>query len=81
MFECPGCACAHSVRIAAAPGSTAAVWQFNGDMAAPTFSPSYHVQTPGHQCHSHIRNGRIGFLEDCDHGLAGQTVELPEWEN
>ena len=31
-------------------------------------------------CHSFVRNGRIEFLSDCTHALAGQTVELPELE-
>jgi hypothetical protein len=31
-------------------------------------------------CHSFVADGRIQFLGDCSHGLAGQTVELPDWE-
>ncbi|HMN09319.1 MAG TPA: DUF6527 family protein [Gemmatimonadaceae bacterium] len=31
-------------------------------------------------CHSFVRDGRIEFLGDCSHALAGQTVDLPEWE-
>lgn len=30
-------------------------------------------------CHSFVTDGRIQFLGDSSHGLAGQTVELPEW--
>jgi len=29
-------------------------------------------------CHSFIRDGKIQFLGDCTHALAGQTVDLPE---
>jgi hypothetical protein len=29
-------------------------------------------------CHSIITDGRIQFLTDCTHALAGQTVDLPE---
>lgn len=29
-------------------------------------------------CHSWVRDGRIQFLPDCTHQLAGQTVDLPE---
>ena len=29
-------------------------------------------------CHSFVRAGRIQFLDDCTHALAGQTVGLPE---
>lgn len=28
-------------------------------------------------CHSFVRDGRIQFLSDCTHALAGQTVDLP----
>lgn len=31
-------------------------------------------------CHSFITDGRIQFLSDCSHALAGQTVDLPEVE-
>lgn len=30
------------------------------------------------QCHSYITDGRIQFLNDCSHSLAGQTIGLPE---
>ena len=30
------------------------------------------------RCHSFVRDGRIEFLGDCTHALAGQTVDLPE---
>lgn len=28
-------------------------------------------------CHSFVTDGRIQFLSDCNHSLAGQTVDLP----
>lgn len=31
------------------------------------------------RCHSFVTDGRIRFLDDCTHALAGQTVDLPEW--
>ena len=30
-------------------------------------------------CHSFVTDGRIQFLGDCTHKLAGQTVNIPEW--
>ncbi|MDP2369319.1 DUF6527 family protein [Rhodoferax sp.] len=30
-------------------------------------------------CHSYVTDGRIQFLGDCTHALAGQTVDLPAW--
>lgn len=31
-----------------------------------------------HRCHSFVTDGRIQFLSDCTHALAGQTVDLPD---
>ena len=31
-------------------------------------------------CHSFVKDGQIQFLTDCTHKLAGQTVDLPEWD-
>jgi len=30
-------------------------------------------------CHSFVTDGRIQFLSDCTHALAGQTVDLPDF--
>lgn len=30
-------------------------------------------------CHSFVTDGRIQFLNDCTHAMAGQTVALPEY--
>jgi hypothetical protein len=97
-FWCPGCGEAH--------GISPSIWAWDGNVEAPTFSPSVLVtsghHTPGHQgpecwctynakhpdspapftcerCHSFVRGGRIEFLVDCTHALAGQTVPLPPW--
>ncbi len=32
-----------------------------------------------HICHSFVTDGRIQFLSDCTHALAGQTVDLPDF--
>lgn len=32
-------------------------------------------------CHSFITDGKIQFLGDCTHSLAGQTVPLPVWDD
>lgn len=31
-------------------------------------------------CHSFVTDGKIQFLSDCTHELAGQTVEIPDWD-
>lgn len=30
-------------------------------------------------CHSFVRDGKIEFLGDCTHKLAGQTIDLQPW--
>lgn len=83
-FWCPGCDEAHQIDTAH--------WEFNNDFEAPTFSPSYLTWVEpnpnalpgdeykkyreGFRCHSFIRDGYIQFLDDCTHGLKGQTVRL-----
>lgn len=55
-------------------------WSFNGDMEKPTFSPSLLIYADKHhkRCHSFITDGQIQYLADCTHGMAGQTVDLPD---
>ena len=92
MFQCPGCKGAHGIHVVAA-GWIGPTWSFNGDGNRPTFSPSVLVTTgravdpnfvpeegdPPEVCHSFVTDGRIQFLGDCTHALAGQTVDLPDW--
>ena len=56
------------------------IWQFNGDNENPTISPSVMVTYRGDDkntiCHSFIRNGKIEFLSDCTHDLAGKIVDM-----
>lgn len=37
------------------------------------------VDVPDKRCHSFVTDGRIQFLGDCTHALAGQTVPLPDF--
>ncbi|NMZ72988.1 hypothetical protein HBO32_07745 [Pseudomonas nitroreducens] len=84
FFLCPGCSMLHGVRVG--PGSQHPRWDWNGDVNKPTFSPSILVtywwgeQREDRRCHSFVRDGRIEFLSDCTHALAGQTVDLPALE-
>ncbi|ASE96683.1 hypothetical protein CEQ23_22250 [Burkholderia cepacia] len=86
LFECPGCDMLHVVYVKDGRSNGRPVWQWNGSMAKPTFSPSVLVRYPCGEsreervCHSFVREGRIQYLNDCTHALAGQTVDLPEIE-
>lgn len=80
-FWCPGCDNPHAVKVA---GGNA--WNWNGSTEAPTLTPSVLSNGPGPHhtdaspsCHSFVTDGRIQFLMDCSHALAGQTVDLPEY--
>lgn len=83
VFECPGCQMAHCVAIG---GDKQPIWGFNNDFEKPTFTPSIKVEWDVgkehilKRCHSFVRDGKIQFLNDCTHELAGKTVDLPEWE-
>lgn len=84
-FYCPGCGYDHSFRTKpySQDGRKWPVWTFNGDIDAPTFSPSLLVNgdMPEHRCHLFLERGKIRYLQDCHHELAGKTVECPEWED
>jgi hypothetical protein len=75
FFRCLGCDDAHAVSEG---------WTWNQDKEKPTFSPSVLVRCnrPGGEsvCHSFVADGKIQYLGDCTHALAGQTVELPDWD-
>lgn len=83
-FMCPGCRFDHRVivRWGSTSGRNNPTWSFNGNLDKPTFQPSLLVQWQDvHDkkvCHSYITDGRIQFLPDCTHELAGQTVEMEE---
>lgn len=81
-FECPGCGFNHGPVIARTDGQAHPMWTWNNDLERPTFAPSLLVQYGDKSvCHSFVRDGRIEFLSDCTHALAGQTVDLPEVES
>lgn len=79
MFFCPACDAAHSVY--AGIGG----WAFNGDFSRPTLTPSVLVNrdqaAPVPVCHSFVRDGRIEYLSDCTHALAGKVVDMVDVED
>ena len=83
-FQCPGCKCDHGIWVTPYYNGNGATWSFNGDVNKPTFSPSIKVTCPTPKrmliCHSFVKDGKIEYLSDCTHELAGQTIELPEYD-
>lgn len=83
-FFCPGCNDTHALNTS--PNGPR--WSYNDDADSPTFTPSIHARLQWSKndatmaddvCHSFVTAGRIQFLGDCTHALAGQTVDIPEW--
>ena len=80
VFHCPGCEYGHPFEVGGNGG-----WTWNGSLDKPTFRPSLLVygardgSTP--RCHSFVTDGQIQFLSDSTHKLAGQTVDLPDWDD
>lgn len=37
------------------------------------------IDLPPRVCHSFITDGKIQYLSDCTHELAGKTIQLPEF--
>jgi hypothetical protein len=82
VFWCPACNSPHPFRIvhySAAPD--APLWQFNGNLESPTFTPSLRLHrtsvTP--ECHVNVTDGQIQFHGDCDHEWKGRTVPLVDF--
>lgn len=86
-FYCPVCRTYHHIQHGSDMGPN---WGWNGSLEKPTFTPSVLVTYPGSDagkdgappavCHSFVTDGRIQYLGDCTHAMAGQTVDLPPLE-
>ncbi len=80
LFYCPGCESYHGFNVIDGRGYP--VWSYNNDPVRPTIRASLLVRYPKgdtmHICHSFITDGKIEFLTDSTHALAGRTVELPD---
>ena len=82
---CPGCDEHHAMPVTKPSNGDGVAWAFNGDEERPTITPSILVSSTSPKdgkiytkCHSFVTDGKIQFLSDSAHALAGQTVELPE---
>jgi len=77
-FYCPGCGCEHGVWTTRL-NKNKAMWIFDDNMDNPSIEPSITIKK-GNQtlCHLYIKNGKIEYLADCRHKLAGKTVEMED---
>lgn len=91
-FWCPGCAQSHVVsvtgprpwawnRSTALPTLTPSIairgTQLPTDTEVARILAGERLELPPRVCHSYVTDGRIQYLDDCTHALAGQTVDLP----
>jgi hypothetical protein len=66
-FYCPGCKTHHAID---------SRWTVSGTLEAPTIRASVLSENP--RCHIFVTDGKIEFLSDCEHALAGQTVPMED---
>lgn len=83
IFYCP-CGLCGEVRIKKNR------WKLSGTPDAPTITPSintvinpsdhphYNPEVKTSRCHILVQDGKIHYLDDCTHALAGKTIDLPE---
>jgi len=80
-FWCPGCDQLHNFVVKSLRDSDE--WKFNKDLEHPTFKPSLgvvdHDGPQRFKCHLFLENGKLRFLNDSQHKLAGQqNIPLPD---
>ena len=77
IYKCPGCKDLHVI-----PLDGKLKWTYNEDINNPSINPSVLGERKTRKdgkwvilkCHHFLRNGKIQFLTDCTHELAGKTV-------
>lgn len=79
VFYCPACETYHGIWTTH-KNKNDAIWEFDNNLESPTIKPSLRIVWKSGSveevCHLYIRNGRIEYLKDCTHRLAGKTVEM-----
>lgn len=79
MLYMPGLPCPIQINIT----GSHPVWEWNGDVNNPTFTPSILTRLPWGSAqyeivnHVFVRDGKIQYLGDCTHAYRNQTIDLP----
>lgn len=85
-FWCVGCDQAHMLNVCTADRADGApAWDFDGNIDAPTFSPSVLVSWPASgdrpastRCHLFVTAGQIDYLADsAGHAVRGRVAMVP----
>lgn len=93
LFHCPGCGDNHQIWIGTwtfngdlvKPTITPSILVRGNQWPKDEYPEYYKANHPNIKaggetvCHSFVTDGRIQYLGDCTHILAGQTVDLPIW--
>jgi hypothetical protein len=78
IFFCPGCSTNHLINTNRFLGQPC--HKLTGPLSRPTVRASIlsigDEQLGKPHCHSFITEGRITFMQDCTHRLAGQTIDM-----
>ena len=70
-MPCPGCGFSHTI--------TNKIWTLTWKDGKPTLSPSVLSKWGRNKeniCHIFVRGGKIQYLTDCTHELAGKTIDM-----
>lgn len=92
LHWCPACKEVHQFTLDG-KNASGARWTWDGNVDAPTFSPSMMIRTGPRPtvpvgrpdagkidiCHYILTAGIINFCSDCTHDMAGKAVPLPDW--
>jgi len=96
LFHCPGCDEGHGVTVnqsnswtwngsldlpTISPSILVRGTAYGPDkLHFRKYRGGYPCETSEFVCHSFVKDGKIEFLPDCTHALAGKTVDIPDWE-
>lgn len=75
VVACPGCGSDHEIDLG--------MWEWDGGTERPSFHPNLQFVARDNdgvvlRCHARIVDGVWHYLPDSTHGLAGQSVAVPE---
>lgn len=75
---CPACCMPHEIHLQASTHPQRRKWEWNDNMARPTFWPEFETTgRGGAACRYRIVDGFVAFSAEATHAMAGQLVHLP----
>lgn len=82
-FHCPGCEIEHKIFLYPYKSQTGASWDFVGTLKKPSVVPDIvnkrQLDNGSEElCHLHLLAGKLWFLNNCTHKLAGEVIDLED---